>query len=780
VRIGRQVSHPNLCRLYDVVELDGETFLTMEYVDGEDLASLLARIGRLAPDKALDLARDLCAGLAAVHDKGVVHRDLKPANIMVDGRGQARLTDFGLAASHGAPSESLFAGTPAYMAPEQLAGKEATPRSDLYALGLVLFQMFTGRRFFEAKTMTELAAQHREAKPPRLASVGHCLDPAVVRAILFCLEEDEAARPASARAVLAMLPGGDALEAAVAAGETPSPELVAAAGRVGDLARGSALACLLASLAGLVLAAHLVDRTALLRQDTLPRTPEWLAERARDLLTHLGHAEVADAAYSFEADGAYLDHLRRDPSPDRCQELRATSFAPFFFFYYRQSPRRLVAANRDGVVRQGDPPSQVSGMAEVVLDPRGRLTSFSAVPPRLEASAGPWPPPDWSLLLREAGLDMAELRAVVPQWAAPNDSDHKAAWEGRTPWARDEQIRVEAAAYHGRPVWFAVLRPWSRPDQLGEARAPRSPTPIGQVAVFIFALAMPVGGALLARRNLRLGRGDRQGAFRVALFVFGTYCIARALRADHVSSFGEEEWVLIKVVAYPSFWALQVWLLYMALEPYARRRWPPMLISWKRLVAGNLRDPLVGCDVLLGCVAGSLVAGLWLMNTFAPTWLGMAPVTPERFLGAQTLTSFRQVGFRLFVNQYSAVLFALAFLFMLVLFRMLLRKTWLAMALWCVLVGAPVLGENLPFEWATGLARALVLLFVLRRGGLLGLAVALFCFFNLVEAPLTLDFSAWYGGRALPVLAVLAGLACYGFHTSLAGKPLFGRSLLED
>jgi hypothetical protein len=102
------------------------------------------------------------------------------------------------------------------------------------------------------------------------------------------------------------------------------------------------------------------------------------------------------------------------------------------------------------------------------------------------------------------------------------------------------------------------------------------------------------------------------------------------------------------------------------------------------------------------------------------------------------------------------------------------------MALWCVLVGAPTFGENLPFEWATGLARALVMLFVLRRGGLLGLTVTLFCMFNLVEAPLTLDLSAWYASRSLPVVAVLVGLALYGFHTSLAGKPFFGRSLLED
>src|SRR5579864_8550209 len=97
VRIARRVSHPNVCRVYDVGDVDGQTFFTMEYVDGEDLASLLRRIGRLPQDKALEIARHLCAGLAAAHAKGVLHRDLKPANIMLDGRGQVVITDFGLA-----------------------------------------------------------------------------------------------------------------------------------------------------------------------------------------------------------------------------------------------------------------------------------------------------------------------------------------------------------------------------------------------------------------------------------------------------------------------------------------------------------------------------------------------------------------------------------------------------------------------------------------------------------------------------------------------------------
>jgi len=226
VRIARKVSHPNVCRVYDVGEVEGTTFFTMEYVDGEDLGSLLRRIGRLPQDKALEISRQLCAGLAAAHAKGIVHRDLKPANIMLDGRGQAVITDFGLAAiAEQVEGTEIRSGTPAYMAPEQLAGREVTAQSDIYSLGLVLYEVFTGKRAFSAENIGELVRVRAESKISRPSTLVKDLDPLIERVILRCLQPEPADRPSNALAISAALPGGDPLAAALAAGETPSPAM---------------------------------------------------------------------------------------------------------------------------------------------------------------------------------------------------------------------------------------------------------------------------------------------------------------------------------------------------------------------------------------------------------------------------------------------------------------------------------------------------------------------------------------------------------------------------
>jgi serine/threonine-protein kinase len=210
VRIARRISHPNVCRVYDIGETDNQVFLSMEYVDGEDLSSLLRRTGRLPRDKALEIARKIGAGLAAAHDKGVLHRDLKPANIMLDGRGEVLIMDFGLAGLvH--EIEDVRSGTPAYMAPEQLVGKEVTARSDIYALGLVLYELFTGKPAFEGKTHDEIMRARRENTPRRPSTLVRDLDPWVEMVITRCLEEEPENRPSSALIISAALPGGEYL-----------------------------------------------------------------------------------------------------------------------------------------------------------------------------------------------------------------------------------------------------------------------------------------------------------------------------------------------------------------------------------------------------------------------------------------------------------------------------------------------------------------------------------------------------------------------------------------
>jgi len=225
VRTGRQVSHPNVCRVFDIGETEGTLFLTMEYVDGEDLASVVRRIGRLWPDKATEIARQICAGLAAAHERGVIHRDLKPANVMLDGAGKIRITDFGLASiAASIQGAEVRAGTPAYMAPEQLAGREVSTKSDIYSLGLILYEILTGKRAFEASTLPGLMKQRESGAITNPSTLVRDLDPLIERVILRCLETDPGKRPATALQVAAALPGGDPLAAALAAGETPGSE----------------------------------------------------------------------------------------------------------------------------------------------------------------------------------------------------------------------------------------------------------------------------------------------------------------------------------------------------------------------------------------------------------------------------------------------------------------------------------------------------------------------------------------------------------------------------
>jgi Protein kinase domain len=782
VRHARGVSHPNVCRVYDVGEIAGRHFLSMEYVDGEDLASLLRRIGRLPPDKAVEIARELCAGLAAAHDKGVLHRDLKPGNVMIDGRGRAKITDFGLAVGVGDDKGSgEVSGTPAYMAPEQLAGKGASVQSDIYALGLVLYELFTGRKAFEAATLAEWRRKHSEEQPTSPSTVTPGFDPAVERVILRCLEKDPRTRPRSVVAVMADLPGGDPLAAALAAGETPSPEMVAAAGSDEGMKPAAAWASLLFILGGIALAAYLSPRACLYGNVPLEKPPDALVEKSKEIARRLGYTDKpTDTAWGFSGNDEYRRWVEgHDKSRDRWKGIELGRPAAIYF-WYRQSPAPLISERfrgKDAVtmnVTETDPPPSVAGMVGIELDPLGRLVRFEAVPSSPSVSTAADRPADWEPLFAEAGLDRAAFTPAESRWFPPFYADSRAAWtEGKAELA-DRPLRIEAAALRGRPVYFELVGPWSRPPRIqpSESRPGSEGVELFLAGVFTVLL---VGGALLARRNLRLGRGDRRGAMRVAAFVFVCWMLDWALETRHVASVSEYV-LFIQGVGQALFGAGLGWLIYVALEPFIRRRWPDSLIAWTRLISGRFADPLVGRALLAGALLGAFVTVGFSVESLVRRAVEATPPIPD-LGGDATLRGARVVAGALASTPAVSMLFALGFALLFFLLRSVLRKEWLAAGVYVLILGLSPGGG--PIAAAFGLVVAAAYMFVLFRFGLLAWVFAGF-FRSLLDFPLTTDSSAWYAGTSLFLLLVLTAIAVYGFRIALGGRPMFSGITLDD
>jgi len=776
VRVALRVSHPNVCRVYDIGEFEGHHYLSMEYVDGEDLSSLLRRIDRFPRDKAGQAARQLCAGLAAAHDQGVLHRDLKPANVMIDGRGRVKITDFGLAALqeavHGAEAR---AGTPAYMAPEQLAGREATVRSDIYALGLVLYELFTGRAALAGRTPDEIARLQQETTPTSPSSLVEGMDPAVERVILRCLDTDSLRRPSSALAVAAALPGGDPLAAALAAGETPSPELVAEAGETGGLKPAVAVACLVAFLIGLVLTILLAEQRVLLSAVPLEKPPEVLTEKAREIVLELGYDDpTADSQGGFIANLEYLDHLGKRENPAGQWDGLGNSQPAAVVFWYRQSPELLarLSAGSMGDAHL-DPPLTLPGMLMVTLDPQGRLLSFTTVPPELPVPGGQVREPDWTDLLARAGLHREALTPVEPLWSPPVYADRRLAWQGTYPDAPGTEIRIEAATLLDRLVWFRIIEPWAQPVLVASESKGLLEQAVELIPAFSYLLVL-VGAGILAWRNVRLGRGDRRTAIRFALYLGGMRLLW-LLGAHHLPSAGELE-IIISNIAWALYRVGLVWVFYLALEPYARRLWPRTLVSWVRLFDGRFRDPLVGRDILVGSVIGVSVTVVFHLGKYLPELAGVSTPPPFFKEGSfELLLGLRQAITAVLVAHVTSVLFIFLGIMLFLVLRLLLRRISLAIALWSVIIAVmyyPGQGNLYAHLITIGAVTALFWI-AFFRFGLLTVMVAFSVHELLLALPLSLDLSSWHVETTLLPLLLVMGLAAYGFRTALAGRHVF-------
>src|SRR5262245_20235885 len=312
------------------------------------------------------------------------------------------------------------------MAPGQKDGRAATVRSDLYARGLVLGEMFTWPR--------------PSADCQRSGSAKDT-DPAVEKVIQRCLEPNPARRPPSALDVARALPGGDPLAEALAAGETPSPEMVAASEDTGALSVRWTVVCFVLAIAGIIAAIPFGARTNPALQIPFADRPEVLASKARDIAQRAGYTDrPADNEYGFVANGT---------TP---------------LFWYRQSPRDLVTLDRGGIVTTTDPPLAVTGMVTVFLNTRSHLTLFAGVPPQV-IPPGPPQHADWTSFFEAAGQNAAEWTKAEPERIPLYGFDELAAWTGRLPESPSVETRIDAAAWKGRAVQFLLRDPAAPPTR---------------------------------------------------------------------------------------------------------------------------------------------------------------------------------------------------------------------------------------------------------------------------------------------------------------------------
>jgi serine/threonine-protein kinase len=481
------------------------------------------------------------------------------------------------------------------------------------------------------------------------------------------------------------------------------------------------------------------------------------AGRARGLLHELGFAQPpADHAYGFDFDESAVDRvIASDRSPDRWQTL-ARARPPAVTFWYRQSPLQMAPASPWYRVTYSDPP-WTPGMAGMKLDGPGFIERLDA-PPASSASEAVPPAPDLDALFRAAGLARADFSAATPRGSPAGAGEQRLAFAGRDREHPQHPLEVELIAHHGRPTLFVVQEPAARAPEREPTDPSRRATTLVlhtmRPALFLAALFL---GAWLARRNLRAGRGDTKRALRWATPMLLIRVLVWLLGGHHTT--GSITTQLMTTMAWGLYDFAYAWVFYIAIEPYVRRLWPRLLISWTRFVDGQLADARVGRDLLIGCLVGAAMALAVAAHQAAPVLAGLPPGRPDNvgyvenqlasLLGLRHQLVVLLVASRLTLRHPAAAVGAVAALFV----PLALPK-----------------GEILALNVGFAAIVTALLLVVMFRFGLLAGAVALLTHAALESAPLGMGLGSWPASRTLLVLAIVFGVGLYGFVRSLGGR----------
>jgi hypothetical protein len=420
-------------------------------------------------------------------------------------------------------------------------------------------------------------------------------------------------------------------------------------------------------------------------------------------------------------------------------------------------------------------------MTILQLDAQGRLLAFEALPPEVEAAAvAPGTATDWNLLFAAAGIDRAGFTETPPGRTPRMYADERRAWQGPLP-GTTIPVQIEAAAYKGKPVRFQIVAPWTPATRDADASAQDE----GRTQAIMVLLLLATSAAL-AHANLRSGRADRRGAFRLAGFTF-FLMMAIWLWSPHVSSLTEERRRMFVGIGLALFIGGAMYLVYLALEPFVRRSWPTMLVGWSRALSGRIRDAVVGRDLLIGSACGAALTIVELGSRL------LAPLTgkPEPIPYLPQINTL--LGGRLLVLSWlgalnsglqSGLISVLEFALIRELVQRicgrfgLSRSTADKVAAGLIIVVSTMLATD-GTSWLAPVSGAIVIsltLFVILRVGLLA-AVAMFVVQIItVRVPLTLDGSALYGANAWMTLGAIVVVAGIGFWLARAGEPLFGKA----
>ncbi len=783
VRTARHVSHENVCKVFDIGEIDGKHFISMEFVDGDDLSQLLRRIGRLPTDKAIEISRQICMGLNAIHKTGILHRDLKPANIIIDSDGKARITDFGIAGfEQDVQGAEARVGTPAYMSPEQRSGKEVTQKSDIYSLGLLLYEIFTGKQAIDTDTLNKQITIHNTKNLNKSTAFGETIDPTVEKLIKRCTEDDPDKRPESAVLVALGLPGGDPLQVALEAGETPSPEMVAAAGKKGALKPVVAFGLLLATVVSFGIVMYWSSQYQIHSYTPLEKSPEVLRERAKTIIENLGYNDSETSnAHGFSLQTEYLNSSIKGKSQAPNEKLRKGQ-PLLMYFWYRQSPEMLVPTDSHKI-SENSPQFVEPKSIRVRLDALGRLVEMIAIPPQIKPTTQN-DVTNWDLLFKEAGLDQTKFRETASKLVSPHYSDESKAWEGTLADFEDIPIRIEAAGFKGKPVYFKIVMPWdktlAKDNQITQAR--KQASNIGSLVGITLVIIFVFGSVFISYHNLKVGRVDINGAAKVSVFCFLVQIVGYCISANHVTSVIGEFQILVNIISDSLFPSVILFLAYLAIEPFVRRWWSDLLISWNRLLSGDFRDPMIGRDVLIGALLGIFQASSFYLGGFLRDYLMSKQVTLTS--GSQTLGGFSYTIEAILVGAFAQqIVVGVGILLFLLMFYLLFRRKWIGTMVAIILITFLQSVNLFPVRGWTYVVLQLLVATILysayARFGLVTIISSLF-FGSILNLEITFNSSRFYFANTLIVAVIGLGLAVYAFYISIAGGSFFKDGLFGD